>query len=234
MACTLAVYGCLFLKNMEHEVTALKVQQKNPNRVNVYLDGDFAFGLARIVAAWLSVGQTLTDEQIEKLQSQDVDEVAFQTALRVISYRARSEAEIKKKLIEKGFSETVIDITLGRLRDGGLVNDSQFAQAWVENQSNFRPRGRRLLQLELRQKGLEGETIQKAIDEVQDEETLAYQAAQRPANRYACLEWAAFRLKLSQFLARRGFNYDTIASTVSRLWAELHASDAPSMNKGCE
>ena len=46
------------------KITALEVQKKNPNRVNVHLDGDFAFGLARITAAGLKLGETLTDERI--------------------------------------------------------------------------------------------------------------------------------------------------------------------------
>ena len=50
---------------MDQKITALKAQKRNPNRINVYLDGIFAFGLARVVAAWLQVGQTLSDEKIE-------------------------------------------------------------------------------------------------------------------------------------------------------------------------
>ncbi|HVN56342.1 MAG TPA: RecX family transcriptional regulator [Anaerolineaceae bacterium] len=219
---------------VEHKITALKVQKKNPNRVNVYLDGEYAFGLARIVAAWLSIGQRINDEQIDRLVSQDVSEVAFQTALTQLSYRARSEAELRKKLAGKGFSETVISAILDRLKANGMVNDTQFAQAWVENQSTFRPRGRRLLKLELRLKGLGDETIQEALDEAEDEEALAYQAALRPAKRYADLEWADFRLKVSQFLTRRGFSYETIAPIVSSLWAENHLTDIENGRRGLE
>ena len=66
---------------MTKKVTALKLQKRNKNRVNVYLDGEFAFGLARIVAAWLSTGQELTEEKIAELQAQDNVEVALQTWL---------------------------------------------------------------------------------------------------------------------------------------------------------
>jgi len=211
---------------MEHKITALKVQKRNPNRVNVYLDGEYAFGLARIVAAWLSVGQELTAAQIEKLQNQDLMEVAYTSAIRLLNYRARTEAEIKKKLNEKGFSPEAVEATLERLRNQGLLNDERFAQDWVDNQSNFRPRGRRLLNMEMRQRGLDDQAIEQALEGAQDEETLAYQAAQRPAQRFAQLDWAEFRLKLSQFLARRGFTYNTIAPTVSRLWQEIHSPEA--------
>lgn len=208
---------------MEHKITALKIQKKNPNRVNVYLDEEFAFGLAKIVAAWLSVGQELTAEEIEKLQRQDMTEVAFQAALRLLNYRARSESEIRKNLENKGFTSQTVDEIIERLRASGLLNDERFATDWVENQSNFRPRGRRLLKLEMRMKGLSEEHIESALQGARDEEALAYDAAQRPAQRYARLGWQDFRLKLSQFLARRGFTYPVIAPTVSRLWSELQA-----------
>ncbi|HEX2979404.1 MAG TPA: RecX family transcriptional regulator [Anaerolineaceae bacterium] len=212
---------------MARKITRLSVQKKNPNRVNVYLDGEYAFGLARIVAAWLSVGQELTDEKIEEYQRQDVKEVAYQTALRLLSYRARTETELRQRLERKGHSEEVIEQTMERLHANGLINDHQFAQDWVDNQSNFRPRGRRLLRMELRQKGVDDSAISNALSDAQDEAELAYQAAQRPAKRLAGLPWLEFRQKLSQSLARRGFTYDTIAPTVSRLWAELQSPEAP-------
>ena len=207
---------------MDYRITALSVQKRNPNRVNVYLDGEFAFGLARIVAAWLQVGQTLSDAQAQTLQQKDTDEVAFQAALKLINVRARSEAEIRDRLVKKGFNEAAVESTLERLRQASLVDDEQFAQAWVENQTTFRPRGRMALRLELRQKGIGDELIQKTLEEATDEESLAYQAAQKAARRWETLEWREFRVKLSQFLGRRGFSYGTAAPVVKRVWDELH------------
>ena len=77
------------------KITALQVQKRNPNRVNVHLDGEYAFGLARIVAAWLKVGQTLEEEKISELQADDARERAMQQAMLFLSYRARSEKEIR-------------------------------------------------------------------------------------------------------------------------------------------
>ncbi len=211
---------------MDYEITALKAQKRNPNRVNVYLDGEFAFGLARIVAAWLAVGQRLSDERILELQQQDADEVAFQTALRYLNYRPRTETEVREHLAGKGISEVAVATTLERLRQGHLLDDRQFARDWVENQNTFRPRSRRALAFELRHKGVSAEDIEQTLEETESDEALAYQAAQRPAQRLARLEWPEFRIKLSQFLARRGFTYEAIAPTVKRIWAELSSSAA--------
>ena len=211
---------------MDYKITALKAQKRNPERVNVYLDGEFAFGLARIVAAWLAVGQSLNDERIIELQKKDADEVAFQAALRYLNYRPRTEAEIRKHLEAKGYSEVAIETTIARLQQGHLLDDRQFARDWVENQSTFRPRSHRALAFELRHKGISEEEIEQTLAETVNDEELAYQAAQRQAERLARLEWPEFRLKLSQFLARRGFGYDAIAPTVRRIWAELRSSAA--------
>ncbi|MBI2331194.1 MAG: RecX family transcriptional regulator, partial [Chloroflexi bacterium] len=113
------------------KITALEVQKKNPNRVNVHLDGEFAFGLARITAAWLKVGDVLSDEKITALQTEDAREKALQQALLFLSYRARSEKEIRQNLKKHEYPEDAIEYAMTRLRENRLANDNEFAQAWV-------------------------------------------------------------------------------------------------------
>jgi regulatory protein len=211
---------------MDRTITALKAQKRNPNRVSVYLDGEYAFGLARIVAAWLSVGQELSESKIQSLQLQDAQEVAFQRALRFLSYRPRAVNEVEKKLSEHGFDEQEIETVVTRLKEGGLLDDEQFARMWVENRSSFRPRGRRVLTMELRHKGVPEDSIQLALQETQSETNLAYQAALKQARRLNGLDWQGFREKLSAFLARRGFSYGTIAPVVRRVWAERENAES--------
>jgi regulatory protein len=206
------------------KITAMIVQKKNPNRVNIHLDGEFAFGLARIVAAWLRVGQELSDEKIEQLQAEDARERAYQQSMLFLSYRARSESEIRKNLRKHEIPEVVIDQTLERLRQDGLANDSQFASAWVENRNAFRPRSRRMMAMELKQKGLDEDAIRSAIESV-DDDAAAYEAAQKKAPRFKSLEWNDFRRKLSEFLARRGFSYSVISPVVTRIWNEMHTDE---------
>jgi regulatory protein len=206
------------------KITAIEVQKRSPNRVNIHLDGEFAFGLARIVAAWLRVGQELSEEKIEQLQLEDARERAYQQAMLFLSYRARSESEIRQNLRKHEIPEPVVEQTLERLRQDGLANDDQFARAWVENRSAFRPRSRRLMAMELRQKGLGQETVSAAVEQV-DDKALAYQAAQKRVARLKGLEWNEFRKKLSDFLARRGFSYSVIAPVVTRLWNEAHKAE---------
>ena len=213
--------GCHYLMR---KITAIEVQKRRPNRVNIHLDGEFAFGLARIVAAWLQVGQELSEEKIEELQAKDARERAYQQAMLFLSYRARSESEIRRNLRKHEIPEAVIEETLERLRQDGLANDKEFASAWVENRSTFRPRSRRMMALELKQKGLDEEAIQSAMENV-DDEASAYEAARKRAVRFKGLEWNDFRKKLSEFLARRGYSYSVIAPVVTRVWNEAHTNE---------
>ncbi len=203
------------------KITAISVQKKSPNRVNIHLDGEFAFGMERITAAWLKIGDELSEEKIARLLSEDARERAYQQAMLFLSYRARSEKEIRQNLQKHEIPEDVIEETIERLRSAGLVDDNDFAQIWVENRSTFRPRSRHALAMELRQKGLDDETVRSAVSGV-DEETLAYEAAQKRLGRLKGLEWNDFRKKLSEYLARRGFPYSIIASVVTRAWSETH------------
>ncbi len=219
---------------MMRTITAIEAQQKNPQRVNVYLDGEFAFGLAGILAAWLKVGQELDDEKITALRNNDASEATYQKALHFLSYRPRSSQEVRQNLIKRGCEETLVKETISRLQDAGLVNDKDFARAWVENRNTFHPRSKSALRMELRRKGLTEEIVQSVLDEQVDEQALAFEAARKQARRYASLEWAEFRQKLGGFLARRGFSYTTLAPVVSEVWKEFQTADSGSTSENEE
>jgi regulatory protein len=201
------------------KVTALKIQKHHPNRVNVYLDNEYSFGLSRITAAWLQVGQELSPTKIAKLQAEDAREVAYIQALRFLDYRPRSRAEVQRNLERHAVPSDVINDVFKRLERSGLVNDERFAQDWVENRSEFRPRSRRALAFELHQRGLDDSSIEKALEGL-NEETMAYQAALKQSRRYSDLPFRDFNNKLGSFLARRGFSYDVIKQVVARVWEQ--------------
>ncbi len=212
------------------KITAIEPQQKNPQRVNVYLDGEFAFGLAALVAAWLKVGQELDEEKVADLKARDAGEAAYQKALHFLSYRPRSVEEIRRNLTRRGLPEALVEETLSRLQSAGLADDEAFARAWVENRNAFHPRSQAALRLELRRKGLGDETIHSVLDGQVDEDALALEAARKYARRLAGREWPEFRQKLGGFLARRGFSYTTLAPVVSEVWKELQTADAGNTN----
>jgi regulatory protein len=210
-------------ENMGKIITAIRVQKKNKERVSIDLDGKFAFGLSRIVAAWLRVGQNLSDAEIEKLHAQETNETAYLRALNLLSYRPRSSAEIRARLQKQDTADEVIEDVLARLQRTDLVNDRKFARIWVENRSEFSPRGRRALRVELRQKDISPEIIEEVLEKI-DEPELAYRAGAKKARNLKNKDRQEFRRKLSAFLARRGFDYETIKPVLNQLWENGNTS----------
>ena len=203
-------------------ITALTTQQRNPNRVSVFLDGEFAFGLAAMTAVSLRIGQTLTTVEIEKLQQADELENAKQSAIRYIGYRPRSIAEVRTHLRQKGFADTAVDQACVRLQEVGLLDDAAFARYWVEQRETFKPRSQMALRQELQQKGVSREVMESVITEV-DETEAARQAAQKQVTRWQRLPEAEFKQKLSNYLQRRGFSYDLIKQIVNESWNEMNS-----------
>lgn len=202
-------------------VTVIETQMKRRGRVKVFLDKGFAFSLSLPVAAeaGLHKGQTLSLPEIERLKSADRLQSSLDSALKYMSPRPRSEAEIRARLNRHGFDTDTIQQVLARLKERGLVDDIAFARFWRENRENFRPRSRRLIELELKQKGVDAETIAEATAGVDDEPS-AYRAAQRKARSLARLDHSSFRKRLGDFLKRRGFDYELVNRTIDRVWQE--------------
>ena len=207
---------------MAGRVTALEPQKRARDRVNVYLDGEFAFGLASFVAANLKIGSQLSDEAIAELRAADGVERAHNRALNFLSYRPRSEAEIREYLIGKAspsgepISEDVIDEVVRRLDRAGLLDDAEFARYWCENRARFRPRGKRMLRYELRQKGVASGLIEDVLEDY-DEMAAVQKVAREQARRLRHLPPDTFRRRLYGRLARRGFSSYLIQEALETL-----------------
>jgi len=211
---------------MAGTITALVAQKKNKDRVSVYLDGKFAFGLAAIEAIPLKHGQVLSDADIARLGERDTAEKAHERALHFLSIRPRSEAEVRRNLTNAKIAPEAIDAAIERLKRAGLVDDRAFTQYWLENRGQFSPRSARALKAELRQKGVAVETIDETLQAtLHTEETAALQAARPKARRLAALDAREFKQKLGAYLLRRGFSYDVALEAVSQAWQEVRAQN---------
>jgi regulatory protein len=207
----------------EGTITSIEVQKKNPERVNVYIDGDFCMGLSRITAAWLETGQKISKDNILDLKNADLQERAFQHCLSYLKFRPRSTCEVKRHLRKKGYDESVIDLSMCKLQETGWLNDREFARSWIENRATFRPRSKHLLRMELKAKGLNPEIIETELDDV-DEYEMANAAAKSKFNQYNKLDWKGYQNKMYSFLSRRGFNYEIIKEIVVHMWNEREES----------
>ncbi len=201
-------------------ITAIKDLKRGKSRVNIYLGGTFAFSLDRGVVQehGLHTGQSLSDSQINELVRAGLFNKCLEAALRLLSYRPRSEAEIRQRLYRR-FEKETIDRVVLHLKERQIVDDGAFARFWTENRESFNPRSKRLLKLELRRKGIDSEVVDEVLEGVDDEES-AYRAAQRKGRNLE-KDYETFRQKLGAFLSSRGFSYGVINRTIERLWQGL-------------
>ena len=201
------------------KITALRVGRGRGKRVNVFLDGKFVFSLEAEVAVreGLQVGQELSTEQIEALARSDHFHRCLNAAARYLSYRPRSEFELKERLYQRGFNGNSVEAVLTKLKEQGLVDDMAFAQFWRDNRESFSPRSQWLTKLELRQKGVASDIIDQVVDAIDNEDS-AYRAAQSRARNLSLSDYQLFQRRLGEYLKRRGFGYRVINHTVVRLW----------------
>lgn len=190
--------------------------QKTQQRVNIYLDGQFAFGLDldNFLKSGLVVGQELTDEQIEELVFKNDFQKLYDRVLRFISVRPRSKREITDYLSRKKTPEKLVEKIVDRLAAGGLIDDAAFARWWVEQRVTFRPKGKRALLAELSQKGVNREISEKVINQEINEEELARRAAEKKLRSLASLPSQERRQKMTNFLLARGFSWETIKKII--------------------
>lgn len=205
-------------------ITALEIQKRNKERVNVYLDNEYAFSLDVMQAALLRKGQALSEAEVTALQDDDAIGQAVDRGVRFLAYRPRSEQEVRRNLSDKDIPQAVIDAAVDRLHNLGYLDDRAFALFWIENRSTFKPLSPRALRYELRQKGVADPIITDLLADV-DAYDAAYQAARKRLQRLRGTDRSTFRSKINAFLQSRGFTYDIIRDITQQLIEELESED---------
>jgi regulatory protein len=151
------------------------------------------------------------------------DNSSFQNCLdaayRYLSYRPRSEGEIRQWLRKRGFSNEVAEKALAKLREQNLIDDFIFARFWTDNRLSFRPKSKRLIKKELRDKKIAAEIIEQVTEGIDDEE-IAYKLGSSRMPALAHLDYPDFYRRLSNYLGYRGFSYEVIKHTAALLWQE--------------
>ncbi|MFC1913046.1 regulatory protein RecX [Chloroflexota bacterium] len=204
------------------KITALRTGKGRAKRVNVFLDGKFAFSLEAEVAVkeGLRLGQEIASSRTETLLKSDQRHHCFNAAARYLSYRPRSEFELRERLRRRGFTDDSITAVLDKLKEQGLMDDTKFAQFWKDNRETFSPRSQWLTRLELRRKGVAEDIIEQTTDAIDDDNS-AYLLALSKARNLPLSDRQVFRRRLGDYLKRRGFGYGVINDTAERVWQEL-------------
>jgi regulatory protein len=209
----------------EKVITKIETQEKNPKRKSIYLDEQFAFGLDQetVYRYELREGDRLAQKKIDEILKSEERRRAKEKALNYLSYRARSEKEIKDKLKKKEFPGTIIDEVISDLKRLNLVDDFEFASLWIKDRLEHKPKGERVLKLELLKKGIKKEIIQKALEEFYPSKTeemeIALELVKKRERRYKDLDKMVAKRRLFNFLLRRGFSYEVVREALDE-WGE--------------
>lgn len=204
----------------EKTVTKIEVQKRNPRRRSVFIDGEFAFGLDEEVLykSGLKKGEGLTQQRIKEITDEERKKEAKDAALRFLSFRRRTERQVREKLKKKEFDEKTIEATIDKLKEFDLINDLEFATSWVRDRLAFKPRGKRLLKQELWKKGIRKDIIDQVTEDLcKDEDKAALELVERIKKRYRNLEPKVARRRMYSLLLRRGFSYEITRKALSQL-----------------
>lgn len=193
------------------KITAITQQVKRPTRYSVYVDGKFAFGLGegQLLSSGLTKGKEITEVELAELQGESQFGKLLDKTLNLLSYRPRSEYELRTYLRRKQQEPELIDKILNKLSKLGYVDDAGFAKRWVEHRRAIKPISSLKLKAELKQKGIANEHIDAALYENSDDTKAIRAIIEKKTAKYPD------RQKLMQYLARQGFRYDDIKRALS-------------------
>jgi regulatory protein len=207
---------------MSRKITKIEIQKKNKNRCSIYLDDEFAFGIDQdgLLKFNLTKGLLLTDEGINQILAYDERRTAKERALRLLAHRDRSEKEIIDRLKLLGYNKEVIAWVLEELQRLKYIDDERFAINFVKTKMLIKPLGEFAIRRELSQKGINENFIDQAVATAfrdKDEFTIAQQLAERQLEKNKNLEQAKRLKKVTDFLLRRGFNWDIIREVIENI-----------------
>lgn len=201
-------------------ITKIETQKRRLDRVNVYIDNEFAFGLTDTLRYKynLSRGKEVTQEFIDDVLNAEEQNKVINHALKLLSYRQRSEKEIHDKLQQKGYDEDKIEKALNYCIERNYINDKDFAESFIRDKVNINKLGAQRIKYELIAKGVAREIIDEVLNLDYDEELdMAMELALKKINSYKNDDYNAIYRKLGGYLQRRGYSFDIVRKVLDRV-----------------
>lgn len=200
-------------------ITKIAVQQKASDRYNIFLDEKYAFSVDEdvLIKHQLKKGMELDEFSLSEISYQDEIRKAYNMVIQYLARRMRSEKEIRLFLAEKEIDEVIIQEVIHKLNEYTLVNDEEFALAFVRTQLNTTNKGKSIVKQELKEKGISENLIEQALQEYPDEEELnkAIALCEKFVSKNNKDSTRVIQQKLEQQLLRKGFSYQTIQAAIT-------------------
>jgi regulatory protein len=203
-------------------ITAISPQKKHRNRYSLFVDQQFFAGVDAAVVEILDLkkGLEVDTKQLSTILEQEEYQRAKNYLFRLLSRRLYSCAEVRKKLTERGYEPELIEKVIIEFINRDWLDDTQFAMQWTESRLRSKPRGIALIRRELFQKGIEKEVISEVLAKYINSEAefdRALAALKKKKNYTTELDLIKRKRKIYAYLARRGFNSETIDKIITHL-----------------
>lgn len=200
-------------------ITKIERQKKRSNRYNIFLDGEFAFGLYddTILKYGLRTNDELDEDKIKEMREADEYIFGKNVAYKFLSYRQRSEKEIRTKLKEKKIQLETIEKIINYFKDLKYLDDEVFSKTYLQSQLINKPAGKRLLKMKMLEKGISKETADKVLkDNFSEEEELssAKLLLTKYKKRIKKKDEREIMRKCFQYLVSRGFDFDIAKAAI--------------------
>ncbi len=193
-----------------------------PTHCQLFLDGKpfVVAQTALIVNSGLRVGLEIEAEIVDRLIAADEVIRAKNYALSLLREEIQSKGQMETRLEQEGFTEQAIHTVITELIQAGNIRDRKYAENWVRRRQKSNPRGKTVLKQELVERGIDLKTAEKVVAEVEieDEERLALELAQKRAKQYKRLPLHVAKRRLHGVLARRGFDAETIQQVLNQVF----------------
>lgn len=194
-------------------ITELKTQVKNKKRVSVYLDGAYYCGLdtATVLKNRLKVGMEIDEKNLIEIQKESELQACFDSALTFISGAIKTEREVYQKLVKKGYLPEICSLAVEKVKSYGYLDDGDYAKRYVSTYA--KTKGKRLIGLQLKQKGVSDEQVEQAVLEIENQG----ETAKIIAEKYLKNKQVDRKIlqKCYKYLLSKGFDYDDAKYAIS-------------------
>lgn len=205
------------------EITKIVQQLKNKDRYSIFIDGEYSFGVYEnvIVKYNLTKGMKVEDDFLECVLKKEEQEVANNYALRLLSFKMRTEEEVRRRLKEKGYEEEMIEISIDYVKKFNYLDDEEYARAFIKDRSNLRNMGSERIKRELYIKGVDPEISKREVENLidkEDEYEKALELGRKKADTtYKNDDSVAKYRKLGGFLQRKGYSMDIVMKVLKEV-----------------
>ncbi len=202
------------MTNEKKVITLVEQQKGNKKRFNIYLNEEYAFAVHEdvLVSFHLYKGKEIEHHEMELICSTEEENKAWQKALRYINYKWRTESEVRNHLLQLDYEPLLVSNIIQRLKKMEFINDQQYATSYIEQRIRHKPRGKKMMEYELKKKGVNSSDIESGLQNISQEIEfqMAFELLHKRLHRYRDEEWKRAKQKMGLYLQNKGFNMEII------------------------